>query len=279
MQNTSSKAEGSSDAEKPQKHRGGRKPSAQDKTARVDGAGNDPYHSGHFKFADNASVAAAHQLGKHTPDEVMEAAEEGKITMDQCARLKICWNPGKKGNAAALEQAVFSIRDTVLTKQNLVMTPILTFRAAECLVDFCPDLLWNNNLLRVASEAGYGNKQIRDRMCQNGNYCDKATITKRIGAALGQKQQPGLVSKSYYNANMKDFGNYIDWFGYRTSHRGKMNVAGCKRKFGSDDLEETAESPAEEIVVSGVEEDGSEEMDAEDAVSVQSDTLLDEIED
>jgi hypothetical protein len=200
--------------------------------------GGDPYHSGNFAYASPADEAIATKLGYDLPDDLLDAAEEGKIDPDVQASIKICWNPGKKGMTENLEQGKFSVRDTIATRKQLEQTPILTRVAAECIVDFCPDMLWRSMLLRITSEAGYGNKDVRDRFCYNGCYCDKATITKRISAALGQKQtqpkskgyQPG--EWEWYDENVKDFSKYIDFFGMRTSHRNmlKIQMAGEKRK-------------------------------------------------
>lgn len=258
----------------------------------------------------------------------MEDVEESRLTLDECGDITICWNPGKKAITQDLEQARFSIKDTILTRQQLAQTPVLIKRAAECIVDFCPDMLWRGMLLRIASEAGYGNKQVRDRMCLNGNYCDKATITKRIGSALGQKQQapakrakkvidpasspqPGEEKikgytkgeEEYYNENVEDFGNYVSFFGHRASHRSQLqlNQTSSKRKaavLDADDGKASAstsrenedgqsmQSPevmdiSDEVDTTAAEGEDSEGGDVSDAdaVSIQSDTLLDEIED
>ncbi|SMQ46111.1 unnamed protein product [Zymoseptoria tritici ST99CH_3D7] len=200
--------------------------------------GGDPYHSGNFAYVGPEDEAIAKKLGYELPDDLLDAAEEGKIDPDVQATIKICWNPGKKGMTENLEQGKFSVRDTIATRKQLDERPILTRVAAECIVDFCPDMLWRSMLLRITSEAGYGNKDVRDRFCYNGCYCDKATITKRISAALGQKQtqpkskgyQPG--EWEWYDENVKDFSKYIDFFGMRTSHRNmlKIQMAGEKRK-------------------------------------------------
>lgn len=134
-------------------------------------------------------------LQRRTPDDIIEAAEDGKIDWDLCKEIYICWNPGKKGLTQDLVQAKFRIYDTLITRQQLKIRPILTRRAAECVVDFCPDMLWRETLLRIVSEAGYGNKDVRDRFCYNGCHNDKATVTKRIAAALGQKQINGPRAK------------------------------------------------------------------------------------
>ena len=304
---------------------GGRRKSSQ-KSAGLEGNTGDSYHSGFFCFVpkDQARVLA---FGNTTPDELMLDAEDGKIAIEECADLMICWNPGKKGMAHDLQQARFSIKDTVLTRQQLAQTPILVKQAAERIVDFCPDMLWRGMLLRIASEAGYGNKWVRDRMCLNGNYCDKATITKRIGSALGQKQQQSTAKNrkpteqpwiekvkgyakgedEYYNENVMDFGNYVTFFGHRTSHRSQLmlNQQNSKRKAivldegsggsGTDDkrpssnkrkieVEQATQSPeameiSDDAETSAAEDGGSGsegESDA-DAVSLQSDTVLDQM--
>lgn len=326
---TRANAEGSSDAEKPRRQ-------SRTKTTSPAPKGNetrsDPYHSGSFSFATEEDRQKALALSKTTPDDIIDAHAEGTIHLRDCARIKICWNPGKRGTTQDLEQVHFTIKDTILTRQQVENTPILTRRAAECIVDFCPDLLWRDILLRIASETGFGNKDIRDRMCHNGSYVDKATITKRIGAALGQKQQQSTVKNrkkplaeasdsaaaknkgyakgedEFYNKNAADYKLYIAFFGKRTSHRGQLNLqpVGSKRKLTSSDGEdggsaedamirlakrtnrsvESTTSP--EAVVDSDETTGAtpgSDMDTEevsgednaDAVSVQSDTILDEM--
>lgn len=149
----------------------------------------DPYHSGNFAFATPADQEKAKKLKAKTPDEIIAGAEAGTIDWNLCKDIMICWNPGKKGTTQELEQAVFSIKDTLVTREQLARTPVLTVRAAQCIIDFCPDILWREVLLRMIAEAGLANKDVRDRFCLNGCYCDKATITKRVTAALGAKQE------------------------------------------------------------------------------------------
>lgn len=233
-----------------------------------EGGSSDPYHSGSFCFASQGDMDRASATGRKTPDELMIDAKKGHVSLVGCAQIFICWNPTKKGVSEGLQQARFSIRDTLLTRDQLKRTPVLTRRAAECIVDFCPDMLFRGMLLRITSEAGYGNKEVRDRMAHNGNYADKATITKRIGAALGQKQaqsqarkgkgyksgqaivQPEAVSAKdkgygegemdYYNVNIKDFANYVEFYGKRTSQRSqlKLQPLGIKRKHSLVDAAE-----------------------------------------
>lgn len=158
------------------------------KKRKSENIGGDPYSSGNFSFASEADRQKALALQKKTVDDIIDAAEEGKIDWDLCKEIKICWNPGKKGLTQDLVQAQFRIYDTLITRKQMETAPVFTRRAADCIVDFCPDMLWRETLLRIVSESGYGNKDVRDRNCYNGCHNDKATITKRIAAALGQKQ-------------------------------------------------------------------------------------------
>jgi hypothetical protein len=245
-------------------------------------------------------------LGCPQPDDAIDIALSGMMDDAQMESLRICWNPGKKGITEGLEQSIFSVRDHVTTRRQLSRTPVLTRRAAECIVDFCPDLLWRGMLLRITSEGGYGNKDVRDRFCLNGCYCDKATITKRISAALGQKQvQP--KSKGYsegeyewYEENVKDFTHYIEYFGRRTSHRNmlKIQIAGDKRRANMRQLSGAAaesgdeqDGPNKRLKIedggrdsgAGGDDDGGdesgEETDDSNAVSLQDSDILDKIDD
>lgn len=256
----------------------------------------------------------------------MVAYEDGEISLDACADIHIYWNAGKKSSMAELEHVRFSIKDSIVTRQQISATPVLTHKAAERIVDFCPDLVWRDMLLRMISEAGYSNKETRDRLCHNGSYVDKATITKRIGAALGQKQlqvavkkrmknvnqasdpaeirekQHLIEEKRYYQENTIDYGNYQEFFGHRTSHRNQLKFDGArKRKLdladreSSSGVEEISSSPRKRTRTekgsvqsplavtssddtTGAEGETEEESEAHpDAVSVQSDTILDEM--
>lgn len=265
----------------------------------------DPYHSGAYAWADEVQEQKGKEMGFETPDQAIEAGENGDISLEQMGGLRIHWNPGKKGITEGLEQATFTVKDNVLTRKQLETTPILTRRAAECIIDYCPDMLWRGMLLRIASEAGYGNKDVRDRFCNNGCYCDKATITKRISAALGQKQiqpkakgyQPGEFE--WYDENVRDFTHYIEYFGARTSHRNmlKIQMAGDKRRALERQKNQTGESGNEgegsskrlksegtatseaEGNNGGDDDDSGEESDDSNAVSLQDSDILDKMED
>ncbi|KAK4506851.1 hypothetical protein PRZ48_000584 [Zasmidium cellare] len=270
-------------------------------------SGGDPYHSGAFAFASSEDETYANGLGFKTPEEALEAGGAGKLEPEKQAKIKICWNPGKKGTTENLEQVKFSVRDTLATRKQLDATPILTKRAAECIIDFCPDMLWRGMLLRITSEAGWGNKDVRDRFCYNGCYCDKATITKRISAALGQKQiQPksrGYLAGEleWYDANVKDFTHYIDYFGKRSSHRNMLKITMQNERRKQKQREETSEAKSDgegadgEASKSRKDKDGDEMMDDGDdgdedghesdatddsnAVSIQDSDILDKMED
>lgn len=242
---------------------------------RKSAAGGDPYHSGNYSFATAEDAQKAAQIQANNPDELIAAAEGGSIDWSVCRGIMICWNPGKKGTAENLIQASFRVYDTLVTRRQLHAAKVLTRRAAECIIDFCPDMLWRETLLRIVAEGGMGNKDVRDRFCFNGCYADKATITKRIAAALGQKQTHGKakdrppVSESankkrrgpnaqplgerwqpgeedYYACNGEDFDNYIRFFGKRQSARSQLKLsalpAGTKRKdYERDDEDEDGE--------------------------------------
>jgi hypothetical protein len=126
-------------------------------------------------------------LGKNTPEELIQAGRSGQIELGALADITICWSPGKKGNQKGLKQAPFSVKDSVVTRNQLSNTPFLNRRAAECIIDFCPDLLWREILLRILSEGSYTNKDVRDRYCLNGCFSDRATVAKRLSAAMGKE--------------------------------------------------------------------------------------------
>lgn len=163
-------------------------------------------------------------MGKRSVDDLIEAGLKEELSLDELFCIKICWSPGKKGNSQALEQAKFSVKDTVITRQMLADTPILSHRAGECVIDFCPDLLWRDILLRILSEAGFSNKDIRDRFCLNGSFSDRATVAKRLSAALGKVTNPPRgkgkdAALNWCETNRDDFDNYQAFFGKRPPAR------------------------------------------------------------
>lgn len=236
-------------------------------------------------------------MGMHSPELLIEAGETEKLPLDKLSLIKICWSPGKKGNSQDLEQAVFSVRDTVMTRKMLATTPILTRRAAECIIDFCPDLLWRDILLRILSEASYSNKEIRDRFCLNGSWSDRATIAKRLGAALGKDTNPPRgngkeAALDWCETNRDDFDNYQAFFGKRpparrTAQGRKKRQDNAKAGDSEGDsspakgCEAGAEKKSSTVATDGTAENGSavEESDDDDAVSLQDSDDLDAMSD
>ena len=291
------------DAE-PEDQNGVRRTKGGRKKSRTAGeGGSDPYHSGNFAFASPEDQQLASTMGMRTVDELIDAGMKDKMSLDELARIKICWSPGKKGNSQDLEQAKFSVKDTVNTRKMLAKTPILTHRAGECIIDFCPDMLWRDILLRILSEAGFSNKDIRDRFCLNGSFSDRATVAKRLSAALGKDTNPPRgkgkeAALDWCETNRDDFDNYQAFFGKRPPARrtaqGRKNSKLLLGKSGdSEDNSSPAKSDgqgegskkvlmaldgaAEEEPSAAEESDDGE--DQEDAVSLQDSDDLDAMSD
>jgi hypothetical protein len=282
------------------RNKGGRKKS------RVPGeAGNDPYHSGNFAFAGSADLQRASTIGFRSVDDLIAAGVNDEISLDELFRIKICWSPGKKGNSQDLEQVKFSARDTVNTRKMLARTPLLTHRAGECIIDFCPDLLWRDILLRILSEAGFSNKDIRDRFCLNGSFSDRATIAKRLSAALGKDTNPPKgegkqAAVEWCESNRDDFDKYQAYFGKRPPARrtaqGRKNSKLITGKGGdsednssplkpTDQGESSKKKKASAMALDGAADeepsavDESDEDDDDDAVSLQDSEDLDAMSD
>lgn len=311
-----------------------------------DGAGNPAGNADnasdkdYYSFVSQEDKQRALALGCNTPEEVVAiwdrqrdpalqldsdfklVAKWGKdlLMPKHVAMIKICWSPGKGGRTASLEQAVFTIKDHIYTWSQIKQRPILLEQAAVRILDFCPDKVNKEILLRISAEGGLSNTAIRNRLCENGCYVDKATITKRIGATMGQKQQqhPTRMGKNgvtvqdtdkvkgyapgqndYYTMNSQDYNNYMLYFGRKIPHREGLRMKREAKEASSDDA---AEGPprkrsktgqmtmSPEVVVvdsddpkevdpDATESEGQEEVNDDDAVSIQSDTMLDAIED
>nr|OQO28270.1 hypothetical protein B0A51_04360 [Rachicladosporium sp. CCFEE 5018] len=177
---------------------------------------------GNFAFeSENDRARALSSSPKMTkPEDLIIAGEDMAISLDVLATIKIFWSPGNKGPSQNLRHAVFSVKDAILTHQQLAQTKILNETAAKCIIDFRPDLLWRETLIRILSEGNMSNKEIRDRVCLNGCNSDRATITKRLGAALGNNSS--TVKENYEaevkyvrwaNGNRRDYKDYQSFFG------------------------------------------------------------------
>lgn len=236
-------------------------------------------------------------MGMRSVDELIEAGMEDQIPLDDLFRIKICWSPGKKGNCQELEQGTFSVKDTVITRKMLAKTPILTHRAGECIIDFCPDLLWRDILLRILSESGFSNKDIRDRFCLNGSFSDRATVAKRLGAALGKDTNPPRgkgkeAAADWCETNRDDFDNYQAFFGKRPPARrtaqGRKKAREGKAGIGEDGTPSKADDDKKpsKLSLDGAADDDILDEDSEvsedgedDAVSLQDSDDLDAMSD
>ncbi|KAF2859451.1 hypothetical protein K470DRAFT_100339 [Piedraia hortae CBS 480.64] len=164
-------------------------------------------YSAKFVFLNKTSEANAKALGYNTVDEVIKAAQSGKLHFDTCKYIELCWK--SKNDAGELYQAGFPAWDTLITRQQLRHRPILTTCAAECIIDFCPDLLHGDTLLRIVSEAGYDPKMLRDRYCLNGCMADVNMFTDRVVSALGISREPRSTADELWVCNnMDQFNQY-----------------------------------------------------------------------
>ena len=206
-----------------------------------------PY--GNFCYATGADIQKASILAqksemaflqlpkKPSVGELMQAAEKSPTSIDLLNGINICWSPAKAGVNQELQQITFSVRDTLRTRQKLATTPILTNEAAECVIDFCPDLLWRDMLLRIISETSFRNQELHNRMCENGNWIAVSSITKRIGHALGWKQGKSKTPEDaddeddvFYRQNVVDLEKYQNFFDKYKSHRKAAIVKSRKSK-------------------------------------------------
>lgn len=244
--------EAGSDENATPRKKGGRK-----KIAGPNGPANDPYHSGNFAFATASDKQLAQAMGKNNVEDLIKAGEAGSIPLEELARITICWSPGKKGNQQELQQACFSVKDSVVTRQQLDRTPILNHRAAECIIDFRPDLLWREILLRILSEGCFSNKDVRDRFCLNGCFSDRATVAKRLGAALGkdtnnpkgkkpkskgregEAEDIGEQVRDWANLNRQDYFDYQAFFGKKPPPVRQIKSSAKKRAAAAADGEES----------------------------------------
>lgn len=250
-----------------------------------------------FCYYTQADAARAKAYGFDKPVQVLEAGENDKLNMAQLESIKLCWSHARMGVPQEFIAAAFTAKDTVLTRKQLACTPILTRSAADRIIDFSPDLLIRDVLLRVCSEAGYSNTDLRKRLCLNGCYIDKATIAKRISLALGKKQTLAALEHGYdqYEVNCKDYNDYIEFFGKRATIRNMNSIKRPESSIaGSSGLDEeysaghkrsklsNEDHPSSSTGLDGAADEDEQQMDEDDdseAVSIQGSDLLDWISD
>lgn len=205
----------------------GRKPVKKAKGNGDAAEGGDPYHSGRLRFASDQDQERCKEKGFDDIESAINAAQ--KNTKDEeFSNVMITYDPGKR-SIVDLEVAQFSVMDAARTRNQMEGQRVLSRRAAERIIDFCPDQLWQDRLLQIVSESTVGNKDLAARLGLNGAYIVVSSIAHRISAALGKKQTDaayGPGEKEWFQGNQADFNKYKAFRNIRpASYAGQSRTA------------------------------------------------------
>lgn len=242
------------------------------------------YRAGALSFAGAGDERRARAVGCIYPDDLIEDGELEKIDDKILRTINLCWRPWKNAPTHDLQHATFTALESVITRRTLATTPVLTWSAAECIIDFCPDLVWHDILLRILSESGMTRKDVRTRLCQNGCYIDNVTFTGRISGALGKNEtlpaskDCSSGSSERYKKNSDDFDAYIQFFAKRNTTRCSRTRVKSKVLGGVNGVaHSTVTWMKPEETTSSV--SSSDDVETDDAVSIQDSDDLDALSD
>lgn len=196
-----------SPAEKPEKKRG--------KSRKSTGKEQREHFSGSLIFADVASQKRFNGLSHTTIEDAINAAMLNPYD-EVLMNIEVAHDPGDS-ILANLDRPRITIMDIARTRLQLLHVRVLTKRAAECLIDFCPDLLNTYRLLQVVSETDFGNTSVQIRLGYNGSMLSDSTITKRVSATLGReydKEAAEIAFKKdpeFKKTNRDNYHKYKAW--------------------------------------------------------------------
>lgn len=186
--------------------------------------GGDPYHAGRIRFGSEVDAMKSQSKGYEDVEAAVEAAMANPDDTDFTS-IMATYDPGKRP-IVDLEIAQISIMDIARTRLQLANIRVLSKLTAERIIDFCPDMLWQERLLQIVSESGVGNKDLAFRLGLNGAYIVVSSIAHRISAALGKKQSSsayGEGEKQWFLDNQNDFNKYKSWRGVRPASYGTQS--------------------------------------------------------
>ncbi|GAB7352828.1 hypothetical protein MBLNU459_g3439t2 [Dothideomycetes sp. NU459] len=167
--------------------------------------------TGRLVFLNKEGEEKAKLLGCQNVGEAIEASM-AKPYDERFSAVEVCYNP-EKPNILGLEPLIFSVMDAARTKLQLIYARILSDKAAERVIDFCPDELKQKLLLKVVSETSFSNTKLTRRLQLNGDPIVTTSVTHRIQSALGKRQKNKYSDGEieWYLANRQDFNAYKDF--------------------------------------------------------------------
>ena len=164
-------------------------------------------------------------LGYNTVSEAVVAAMRNPFNHD-LARIMVYNDPGDS-RIPGLRVPHFSVMDFARTRLQLLhFDHTYPDLAGKRIVDFCPELLWGDTLLKVTSQTSLPSCDVQKRLGLNGTMMSDSTITKRIGSACDKG--------GFKKTNSANHKSYQEWFR-------KLRAAGHTDRTSTFDLSVAAE--------------------------------------
>ncbi|PNS16926.1 branched-chain amino acid aminotransferase [Sphaceloma murrayae] len=137
--------------------------------------------------------------------------------------IEVTHNPGDS-ILDNLDLPRISIMDIARTRLQVRHHRVLTKRAAECIIDICPDLLITHRLLQVMTETEFGNTSTQIRLGYNGTMLSDSTLTKRVSTLLGLEFDKGKAAaaaesnKDFKKVNRDNYNKYNAWRAWKRAN-------------------------------------------------------------
>jgi len=182
--------------------------------------------AGRLRFCSDEDELRCEELGFYTVSEAVKEAMRDPFNND-FAHIKVYNDPGES-RIEGLTVPDFSVMDFARTYLQLQHFDGHTLPnvAGVRMIDFCPDMLRGQTILRVTSHTALIPTDVQKRLGVNGAMLSDSTLTKRIGSACDQGGH-----KETNSANHKF---YQDWFR-------KLRGAGYADRPSTFDLAKAAE--------------------------------------
>ncbi|KAF4550209.1 Hypothetical protein D9617_18g034000 [Elsinoe fawcettii] len=182
------------------------------------------HFTGRLVFSDDVTRQRFEKLPYGTIEAAVEAAMRNPFD-DDLKTIEVTYDPGDS-ILKDLDLPRISIVDIARTRLQMLHIPIITIRAAECIIDFCPDLLIGFRLMQVLSESSFSNNTIQLRLGYNGSMLSDSTLAKRITTAIAtehNKTRAAAAHKKDNDYHKEHRKNYIKYKTWRTWKRENSN--------------------------------------------------------
>lgn len=189
-----------------------------------------------MRFVDDTDKAKCKNMGLLTVEDALDAAMSDPFNK-AFAEIELFYDPGRKRIVEGLESVHMSLLDSARTRLQLSHFRVLSTMAAHRMIDFCPDLLWKMNLVRVISETDVSNKNMHERLGQNGAYTVVSSIAHRLttGLSLGLVRGVNPEAAKEYKLQVRE-----DFVKYRAYHKERQQDAQRRQLPSTFDLAEAA---------------------------------------